>query len=310
MCTCVIQTLLMLFSGPPYLPPATQGEPTPTVSTMDERSQKIEEIVDLYRRGKVSLPEIPELEDDFDNIVGRLNAELSSADPKVICELQGMLGVKYRRYIQGETPGKVPSIPDTARGLYQFIAEKSTTYEILLIHHAVEVLNCEDLRRTLQNYESKLADHLRLTLESYKKKNVTLPIRKDHTHLAVVLPKEQVLLSLVLHIKRYLKKYLQLEEALFEGFVVGSTVLFFSILQVDAVLLGPKVLSHSAELKRMFDITHLVVFDYFACDLERATIELPVSVCVCVRVCMRACVLVLCPLNIQFFNFSSNIGEA
>ena len=264
----------MLSSGPPSSPPATQGEPTPTVSTMDERSQKIEEIVDMYRNGKVSLPEIPELEDDFDNIMGRLNAELSSADPKVIYELQGMLGVKYRRYIQGETPGKVPSIPNTASGLCEF------TYEILLIHHAVEVLNCEDLRRTLQNYESKLADHLRLTLEAYKKRKVTLPIHKHQTHLAVVLPKEQVLLSLVLHIKRYLKKYLQLEEAMFEGFVVGSTVLFFSVLRIDAVLLGPKVLSHSAELKRMFDMTHLIVFDYFACDLERATIELPVSVCV------------------------------
>ena len=268
----------MLSSGPPSSSPATQGEPTSTVSTMDERSQRIEEIVDMYRSGKVSLPEIPELEDDFDKIMGRLNAELSSADPKVICELQGMLGVKYRRYIKGEMPGKVPSIPNTASGLCEFIAEKSTTYEILLVHHAVDVLNCEDLRRTLQNYESKLADHLRLTLESYKQREVTLSIRKHHTHMAIVLPKEQVLLSLVLHIKRYLKQYLQLEEAVFEGFVVGSTILFFSILRIDAVLLAPKVLSHSAELKRRFNITHLVAFDYFSCDLEMATIELPVSV--------------------------------
>ena len=270
----------MVSSGPPSSPPATQGEPTPTVSTMDERSQKIKRIVDLYRSEstKVSLPEIPELEDDFDDIMGSLNAELSSADPKVICKLVGVLGVKYRRYIHGVKPVEPPSIPNTPDGLYKFIAKKSTTYETLLVHHAVEVLNCVDLRRTLQNYESKLADHLRLTLESYKKRKVTLPIRKDLTHLAVVLSKEQVLLSLVLHIKEYLMKYLQLEETMFEGFGEGCTVLFFSILQVDAVLLGPKVLSHSAELKRMFDITHLVVFDYFACDLERATIELPVSV--------------------------------
>ena len=249
---------------------------------MDERSQKIEEIVDMYRSEstKVSLPEIPELEDDFDDIMGSLNAELSSADHKVISKLVGVLRGKYRRYIRGVKPGKVPSIPDTASGLCEFIAEKSTTYEILLIHHAVEVLNCADLRRILQDYESKLADHLRLTLELYKKRKVTLPIRKHHTHLAVVLSKEQVLLSLVLHIKEYLIKYLQLEEAMFEGFVEGCTVLFFSILQVDAVLLGPKILSRSAELKRMFDITHLVVFDYFAYDLERATIQHPVSVCV------------------------------
>ena len=85
-------------------------------------------------------------------------------------------------------------------------------------------------------------------------------------------------------------KYLQLEETIFEGFGEGCTVLFYSILKVDAVLLAPKILSHSAELKRMSDITHLVVFGYFACDLEGATIELPVSMCTRARA--RACLCV------------------
>ena len=249
---------------------------------MDGRSQKIEEIVDMYRSEstKVSLPEIPELQNDFDNIIIALNTKLSSADPQVICKLHGTIRVKYRSYIHGVKPVELPSIPNTAGGLYDFIAAKSTPYEILLIHHAVDVLETEDLQGTLQRYESNLGNHLRQTLESYRRRNVTLPLRKDHTHLAIVLSKEQILLSLVLHIKEYLMKYLQLEETIFEGFGEGCTVLFYSILKVDAVLLAPKILSHSAELKRMFDITHLVVFDYFACDLERATIELPVSVCV------------------------------
>ena len=249
---------------------------------MDERSQKIEEIVDMYRSQstKVRLPEIPDLEDDFDSIMGALNAKLSLVDRKVFYELKGMVQMKYRRYIHGVKTGKVPHIPDTAGGLYEFIAEKSTPYEILLVHHTVDVLDCKELKGTLGSYESNLANHLRLTLKSYKEKNVTLPLRKDHTHLAVVLSKEQILLSLVLHIKQYLMKYLQLEETIFEGFEEGCTILFYSILKVDAVLLAPKILSHSAELKRMFDLTHLVVFGYFACDLERATIELPVSVCV------------------------------
>ena len=239
--------------------------------------------MDMYRSQstKVSLPEIPELEDDFDNMMGSLNAELSSADPQVICKLVGMVRLKYRRYIHGVKPVELPSIPNTPGGLYDFIAAKSTPYEILLIHHAVDVLDTEDLKRTLQSYESNLGNHLRQTLESYRKRKVTLPLRKDHTHLAIVLSKEQTLLSLVLHIKQYLMKYLQLEETIFEGFGEGCTILFYYILKVDAVLLAPKILSHSAELKRMFDITHLVVFDYFACDLERATIELPVSAYVC-----------------------------
>ena len=247
---------------------------------MDDRSQKIKRIVDMYRSesNEVSLPEIPELEDDFDDIMIALNTKLSSADPQMICKLHGTIRVKYRRYIHGVKPVELPSILNTAGGLYNFIAAKSTPYEILLVHHAVDILETEDLKGTLQSYESSLGNHLRQTLRSYKKRKVTLPLCKDHTHLAISLSKAQVLFSLVLHIKDYLMKYLQLEETIFEGFGEGCTVLFYSILKVDAVLLAPKILSHSAELKRMFDITHLVVFDYFACDLERATIELPVSV--------------------------------
>ena len=160
------------------------------------------------------------------------------------------------------------------------------------MHHAIDVLETKDLKRTLQCYESNLGNHLRRTLELYRKRKVTLPRHSDRTHLAVVLSKEQILLSLVLHIKEYLTKYLQLEETIFEGFGEGCTVLFYSILKVDAILLAPKTLSHSAELKRMFDITHLIMFDYFACDLERATIELPVSVCVCAYLPSKSSILV------------------
>ena len=64
-------------------------------------------------------------------------------------------------------------------------------------------------------------------------------------------------------------------------------MLFFSILTVDAALLSPKVLSHLSELKRMFGVTHLIVSGYFACDLEKATIELVVSVCVLHVLCAR-----------------------
>ena len=267
----MLYMLLVSFSSSP-----SGGEAS---FTIDKRSQKIEEIVDLYRRGgnKVSLPRIPELEDDFDDIIEAVSSQLSSADSQVICKLHEMMRVKYRRYIHGVKPVELPSVPNTANGLCEFITEKSTPYEILLVHHTVKALNCEDLKKTLQSYESKLAGHLRLTLGSYEKRKVTLPPRKDHTHLAITISKEQVLLSLILHIKEYLMKYLQLEETLFEGFGEGCTILFYSILRIDAVLLAPKMLSHSAELKRLFDISHVVVFDYFACDLERATIELPVS---------------------------------
>ena len=248
---------------------------------MDERSKKIKEIVDKYRNGEgdISLPENPDLEGKFDKFMSKkFLSKLSSADPGRITVLHAMMQRKYRKIVHGVRSVPFPPVPNTADGLFHFIGEKSTIYEILLMHHAVEVLEDEDLKKDLQEYESKLAKHLKEMLTSFKRRRVTLPLRKDHTHMAVVISKEQVLLSLVLEMKEYFSKYLQLEDTLFEGFEEGCIVLFFSILTVDAALLSPKVLSHLSELKRMFGMTHLIVFGYFACDLEKATIELVVSV--------------------------------
>ena len=261
--------------------PVTRGESTQAMSTMDKRSKKIKEITDKYRNGEgeLFLPSNPDLEDKLDNILGNLSVNLSSADTRVISKLQAIVQMKYRRYIHGVRPVPLPPVPNTVNGLYEFIAEKSTPYEIFLVHHAVEVLEDKDLKKDLRKYEMKLAEYLKEILTSCKRKRVTLPLHKDHTHMAVVISEEQVLLALVLKMKEYFSKYLQLEDTLFEGFEEGCTVLFFSILTVDAALLSPKVLSHLSELKRMFGMTHLIVFGYFACDLEKATIELVVSVC-------------------------------
>ena len=258
------------------------------MSKMDERSKKIKEIVDKYRSGEVAAPDNPDLEDEFDEFMSKkFLSKLSSADPVKIIELHAMMQRKYRKIVHGVRPMPLPPVPNTANGLFDFIAKKTTIYEILLVHHAVDVLEDEDLKKDLQEYESKLAEHLKEILTSYKRKRVTLSLCKDHTHMAAVISKEQVLLSLVLEMKKYFSKYLQLEETLFEGFEEGCTVLFFSIPKVDAALLSPKVLSHLSELKRMFGMTHLIVFGYFACDLEKATIELVVSVCVLHVLCTK-----------------------
>ena len=261
------------------------------MSTMGERSKKIKEIVDKYRKGEgeLFLPDNPDLENKLDDVKSNLRAKLSSteSDARVISRLHKLVKIKYPRYIQGVRRVPLPSVPNTANGLYEFIADKSTPYQVVLVHHAVEVLEDEDLKKDLQEYVSKLAEHLRETLLSCKRKRVTLPLRKDRTHMAVVISSEHVLLSLVLEMKEYFSKYLQLEDTLFEGFEEGCTVLFFSILTVDAALLSPKVLSHLSDLKRMFGMTHLIVFGCFACDLEKATIELVVSVCVLHVLCTR-----------------------
>ena len=256
------------------------------MSTGDERSQKIKEIVKIYRNNEeISLPCPKELRDGYTGIMSTLASNLSSADEEKIIKLHTSIRIMYCWDILGVRPTPLPDVPRTPGGLIDFIAEKSTPFEILLVHHAVDELKCKELKDALKEYEDELAKHLRQKLFSLKSDGVTLLSRTGHTHMAFVLSKEkdQVFLSLVLHIKEYLVKILHLEEALFEGFAEGCTILFFSILRIDAVLLSPKVISHLSELKRKFEITHLVVFDYFACDLEQASVEVLVSVDVCMH---------------------------
>ena len=282
------EILYFVCSGlPSSSSPVTRGESTQTMSTKVKRSKKIKDIVDKYRNGEVSVPRNSSLEDGFDIMMGKFSRSLQSADPGVICELRGVIQMKYRRSIYGLRPAPLPPIPDKAKGLYDFIASKSTPYEVLMVDCAVNVLGDEEVTEIFQKYESKLRDFFQETFISCKNQRVPLPLHKGHTPIAVVISQKRVLLALVLEMKEYFSKYLQLEETLFEGFEEGCTVLFFSILRVDAALLSPKVLSHLSELKRMFGMTHLIVFGYFACDLEKATIEPVVSVCVLHVLCTR-----------------------
>ena len=233
----------------------------------------------MYHDGDLRLPSNPELEDSFDDLMGNLNSKLSSAEPQVIAKIYSVVRNKYRWYVDGVRPVQLPQVPNTCNGLCDFIQEKSTPYEVHLVYHAVEILGCKELKTALEMYNLKLATQLREKLTSCKNRIVKIPYRKDRTQLACVLSKEEVLLSVVLHVKKYFAKYLQLEDAVFCGFQIACTVLFFSISSVDAAILAPKVLSHLAEMKRNFSVTYLIVFGYFVCDLEKATVELLVRVC-------------------------------
>ena len=169
--------------------PTTQGETTPTTSTTEERPQdKIKEIVEMYRSGDydVRVPEIPELERDFLDVMVDLDHMLASADPQVIRTIQSNVRMEYRTYIYGWKPVQLPAVPETPGSLYDFIAAKSTPYEVPLVNRTVQVLNVGTLTKNFQAYKTKLADRLRGKLHSCKMRNVQLPKREDCTHLAAV----------------------------------------------------------------------------------------------------------------------------
>jgi hypothetical protein len=210
--------------GPPLsFPAVTHGESTPKASTVETRS-KIQKIVDMYRNGdmRVFLPCVPELNKEFDDIMGELNCVLKAAaaeNSKNVAKFCGIIPMKYRRHIHdgGVKPTETADVPVTYQELYRFIASKSTEFETLLIRVTAEFFESAPLLQRINNYDHNLlAKYLKMTLSDWKRKKVVLPSCEDHCHLAFTLSDtpELVLLSFVFNLKKYFTTYLKLDESL------------------------------------------------------------------------------------------------
>jgi hypothetical protein len=223
-CRYAIISILLLSIGLIHAESHGEHTPGPAEFSMDEWSAKIRSIVETYWCGgtRLSLPANPALEDAYDDVMVRLSDQIRSVPLKHIRGICVKVRLKYRRYRFGLRPVPLPNFPETPSGLFDFVAEKSSPYEVELVQTAVDDLADKDLTDTFQRYKEKLAVALRTKLFDCKQRGVVLPKCKDrdHTHMAVVLSSEHVLLALLLHLKENLKFLLGLEEALFGGFTV------------------------------------------------------------------------------------------
>ena len=181
-------------------------------------------------------------------------------------------------------------VPDTVEGLFKFISKNTTHYEVFLVRETIRTLKDQDLQRIWEEYDLKLANNLRKKLTSCKKTKVTLHLRQNHAHMAVV-TEEQVLLSVVLKLKEYFQKYLKLEDVLFEGFEEGCIVLYFSIQEAEAKALYDKV-SHDAmtgvfpEMKELYSVSAAIFFGYFSWDADKGFTDLLASVSFLLITCL------------------------
>ena len=231
-------------------------------------------MVQGYRNGEdISLPDDPELVGKYDSVMSELKVHLSVADPTTLMRIHVLFCNVYRRLQFGIKPVDMPHVPENGPELYKFLEDKFTPYELFLLHDAFKEMDNARLRTKFTEYESVLSTQLMEKLTSCAARKLSLPKYDNHTHMAIAVSKEQVLIALIIHLKEYFSAYLDLKEALFEGFQEGCTVLYFAITTTDAVLLAPRVLSHLAELKRRFSVTHVIVFGHFVADVGRGTIE-------------------------------------
>ena len=254
-------------------------------------STDINDVKRMYEAGLISLPDNPQLQNGFDDIMGKLQSLLKPhLDEQVIGHLRGMIKIKYTRGIHGAQ--YQPNVPTTAQGLFDFIATKSTPCETLLLQPAANILGNNDLTERVRDYESQQDTFLKETTTSCEKHRVELLHRRDYTHMAVIISKEQVPLSMVVEMKKFFSTNLLLENTLFEGFGEGEgcVVFFFSITRVAAAKLFDRVVPrHMSELKTKFAMTALIAFEYCVCDLERSAKEKCLSVSVHMHLCFHTC---------------------
>ena len=74
----------------------------------------------MYRSGDydVRVPEIPELNHDFRDLMVKLDHMLTTADPQMVRTIRSSVRMEYRTYIYGWKPVELPAVPETRSGLY------------------------------------------------------------------------------------------------------------------------------------------------------------------------------------------------
>ena len=154
----------------------------------------------------------------------------------------------------------------------------SLRMSLFLLHDAFMEMENADLQAKFKEYESVLSSHLTEKMTSCALRKVSLPIGGNHTHMAIAVSKEQVLIALVIHLREYFYHYLSLQDLIFQGFQEGCMIVYFSITLHDAAFLAPKILFHLAELKSRFNVTHVIVFGHFTADVDGCRVELLVSI--------------------------------
>ena len=112
---------------------------------------------------------------------------------------------------------------------------------------------------------------LRNTSYSERRKKIPLIEEDDLTSMSVKFARnyEQFPISCVIALWKYLQESVALDIAIFQGYIPSSTVLFFDIPRAAVPFMPSMLCSHVAQLKRL-EVQKIVVFGYFAVDLEEA----------------------------------------
>ena len=236
-----------------------------------ERSQELHSASERDQQKEIFFPELQPLEDVYSQLMGTLAQAIHViGKSRRIC-VSGLIQQLLRKPIHGIRMGDMPDVPTDSKKLYLYIAKRSNCFYPFLIQEVVKIMCIDELSEKWKDYERELTKCLGIPLYSGKRKKIHLIEADDLMSMSVKVARnpEQFPISRVIALQKYFQTSVGLDYAIVQGYTPSCTVLYFAIPRTAVLFMPSLLLSHVAQLKRL-EVQKIVVFGYFAVDLEEA----------------------------------------
>ena len=236
-----------------------------------ERSPELQSVSEGDQQKEIFFPELQPLESVYSHLMGTLARKIHDMEESMRICVSGLIQQLLRKPMHGVRMGDMPDVPTDSKELYLYIAKRSNCFFPFLIQEVVKIMCIDELSEIWKDYESELAKCLGIPLYSGRRKKIPLIEADDLTSMSVKVARnpEQFPISRVIALQKYFQKSVGLDFAIVQGYTPSSTVLYFAIPKAAVPFMPSLLLSHVAQLKRL-EVQKIVVFDYFAVDLEEA----------------------------------------
>ena len=248
---------------------STQSATSP--SNWLEGSPELHSAPEGDQQNEIFFPELQPLERVYGHLMGILAQKMHDIEESMRIRVSGLIQQLLRKPMYGVRMGDMPDVPTDSKELYSYIAKRSNCVSPFLIQEVVKIMCIDELSEMWKDYERELAKCLRIPLYSGRRKETPLIEADDLTSMSVKVARnpEQFPISRVIALRKYFQESVALDIAIFQGYTPSSTVLYFAILKTAVPFMPSLLLSHLAQLKRL-EVQKIVVFGYFAVDLEEA----------------------------------------
>ena len=249
--------------------PSTQSAMSPV--NWLEGSPELQGASQGDQQKQIFFPELQPLERVYGHLMGILAQKMHDIEESMRIRVSGLIQHLLRKPMHGVRMGDMPDVPTDSKELYSYIAKRCNCVSPFLIQEVVKIMCIDELSQMWKEYERELAKCLGITLYSGRRKKIPLIEADDLTSMSVKLARnpEQFPVSRVIALRKYFQESVALDIAIFQGYTPSSTVLYFAIPRASVPFMPSLLLSHVAQLKRL-EVQKVVVFGYFAVDLEEA----------------------------------------